>query len=220
MPFVISPTQGGNTFAELKTEVLAYGFDANAYSTRVGNWLNEAQARIARRLNLRELATTTTVTTVAGTTAYSLPGDFIRVEAVIDQTSGNSFLLDPRPAEHLRDLSFSGRPQYYSLGAEGLLVWPNPDAAYTLEARYFKNPPQMSADGDVPGIPGDYHDLLVSYALSRAYRSEDDAQMSTFHYNEFMRDLLQMAADRQDNEMAESNQIAGMYGPRGGWGDW
>jgi hypothetical protein len=48
------------TFLNLQDEVLAHGFSATAYRTRVKRWLNEGQWRAARALGLREHVTTTT----------------------------------------------------------------------------------------------------------------------------------------------------------------
>jgi hypothetical protein len=52
---------------------------------------------------------------------------------------------------------------------------------------------------------------MISYALSRAYRSEDDPQMSQFFYAEFMRDLQMLGADRQSVVRDGPRQVPGMW---------
>jgi hypothetical protein len=97
--------------------------------------------------------------------------------------------LDAMPAA-------SGRPQRYALAAEGIKLWPTPDAVYSLSVRYFRDPTDMAADADVSILPADWHDLMVTFALSRAYRAEDDAEMAQFHMATFEKDLNLLAADR------------------------
>lgn len=198
-----------STFQELYTEVLAYGFDATAYTTRVKAWINEAQSRIARTVEVRELFTTSTVATVAGTVSYTLPADFIRINGLTNGTYGLELRpiidIDALLAENMGTTN-SGSPSYYSLGPSGLYLSPCPDAVYSLTMTYYKNPVALSANGDISTLPVNYHDLMVSYALSKAYRSEDDPQQSQFYYAEYARDLAQMRADRQ-YEIADSPRV-------------
>jgi hypothetical protein len=105
-----------------------------------------------------------------------------------------------------------GEPQYYTLSSGTTLrLSPIPDAVYSLTLDYYKAPSALSTDTDVSAIPSDYHDVMISYALSRAYRSEDDMQMSQFFYAEFMRDLQMLGADRQFVVRDGPRQVPGMW---------
>lgn len=203
-----------STFLELQNEVLAHGFDSNTYRARVKNWLNEAQARIARKMQLREQFTSTTITTASGTSTYSIPTDFVRMNGVVDQ----SYPLELRYVEDPDDLlvrnensANTGRPTEYSLTEDGLLLSPEPDAVYSLTMNYYSRPTDMDDDGDISTLPADYHDVMVSYALSRAYRSEDDMQMSQFMYQEYLRDLSQLSADKQFEVRDAPRQVPGTW---------
>jgi hypothetical protein len=203
-----------STYLELQNEVLAHGFASTAYRTRVKAWLNEAQARIARRMQLREVFTSTTVTTEVGTVSYALPAAFIRANGLVDPDYPLELRYVPDPDDLLvrnEGGAVTGRPDSYSLNQNGLLLSPTPDAAYSLTFSYYSRPTDMVADDDVSVLPADYHDVMVSYALSRAYRSEDDPQMSQFFYQEFMRDFAQLATDKQFEVRDAPRQVPGMW---------
>jgi hypothetical protein len=202
-------------FLELQNEVLAHGFDQSVYRLRVQRWLNEAQARIARILELPNQYVTSTITTVVGTDTYNLPSDVVRINGVTNASSPNELTY----VEDAADINYNnqagqsvGEPQYYTLSSGTTLrLSPIPDAVYSLTLDYYKAPSALSADTDVSAIPSDYHDVMISYALSRAYRSEDDMQMSQFFYAEFMRDLQMLGADRQFVVRDGPRQVPGMW---------
>lgn len=199
----------------MQNEVLAHGFDSSVYRPRVRNWLNEAQSRIARILELPSLYTTSTITTASGTDTYSLSSDVIRINGITNASSPNelTYVNDPADINYTNYAGQNmGEPQFYTLsGQSSIRLSPVPDDAYTLTVDYYKSPTTLSGDSDVSALPADYHDVMISYALSRAYRSEDDSQMSQFFYSEFMRDLQQMGADRQSVVRDGPRQVPGMW---------
>lgn len=202
-------------FLELQNEVLAHGFDQTVYRARVQRWLNEAQSRIARILELPNQYGTATITTVVGTETYNLPSDVVRINGVTNASSPSelTYVEDPADIAYNNQAGQSvGEPQYYTLSSGTTIrLSPIPDAVYSLTLDYYKAPSALSADTDVSTIPSDYHDVMISYALSRAYRSEDDMQMSQFFYSEFMRDLQMLGTDRQSVVRDGPRQVPGMW---------
>lgn len=202
-------------FLELQNEVLNHGFDQTAYRTRVKNWLNEAQSRIARILELPNLYTTTNLVTIVGTDTYTMPTGVVRINGITNANSPSELTY----VEDAADIGYynqagqnMGEPQYYTLsGGTSIRLSPVPDAVYTLIIDYYQTPSALANDTDISNLPSDYHDVMISYALSRAYRSEDDMQMSQFFYSEFMRDLQQMGADRQSVVRDGPRQVPGMW---------
>jgi hypothetical protein len=201
-------------FLAMQNEVLAHGFEQSVYRSRVKNWLNEAQGRIARILELPTLYTTTVISTVKDTDTYTL-NNAIRINGITDPSSPSelTYVNDPADVNYYNYAGQSvGRPLYYTLsGQSSIRFSPVPDSAYSLTVDYYAAPTPLSADGDISALPSDYHDIMISYALSRAYRSEDDMQMSQFFYAEFMRDLTQMGADRQFVVRDGPRQVPGMW---------
>lgn len=201
------------TFKEMQDEVLNHGF-AESFRSRVKNWLNEAQSRIARLFELPDLYQTTTITTVVNQHTYTLPS-LIRLNGVTNASSPSELTYVEDPA----DITYSnqsgqnlGEPQYYTFSGSSLILSPIPDAVYTLTLDFYGSPSTLTGDSDNSVLPSDYHDVMISYALSRAYRSEDDPQMSQFFYAEFMRDLQFLGVDRQAVVRDGPRQVPGMWG--------
>lgn len=46
-----------------------------------------------------------------------------------------------------------------------LLFDPTPDAAYTIEADYYKIPTLLAANADVSAIPAEYHQIIIGRAM-------------------------------------------------------
>jgi hypothetical protein len=208
------------TYLQMRTEVLAYGFDTNQYSSRINSWLNEAQSRIARSCEIPKLWTTANISTIVGTGSYTLASNFIRMNKVF-HNGATQLELMPIDVGELRAMTQGGTsttvgiPEVYSISAEfTMTVAPVPDAVYTLTYDYYQRPTDLSADGDISTLPVDYHDLMVSYTLARCYRSEDDAQMSAFYQSEYQRDLQRLRVDLQGTTSKDGPKVIA-----GTWGD-
>ena len=66
----------------------------------------------------------------------------------------------------LRGSSESARPGWYTVASDGRLVFaPTPDAAYVARGLYRLAPQELAADGDVPELPGEFHDVIWRGAL-------------------------------------------------------
>lgn len=206
-----------STFLQLQTEVLAYGFDATAYTARIATWLNEAQRHIARALNLPQLEKTFAPTIVAGTAEYVLPADFMRLSYAFNNTSGNEYRLDPLTYEEFQNLDTSSRGQpeafyiVYNTGVATLGYFPTPDKVYTMGVRYWAVPTAMSAGGDLSGFSADWDDVLKAYAISEAYFAEDDANMGALWWGRYKEKLMSMGEDLMDVDHTGPHQVPGAW---------
>jgi hypothetical protein len=93
------------------------------------------------------------------------------------------------------------------MASDGFVLWPTPDDSYDLTIRYYGNITPLSADADVSAINPDWHDVMVSFALYEAYKAEDDAQMSQYHYANFQRDLQLLGSDRMAETMDKPQPV-------------
>lgn len=215
------------TFLQLQDECLNYGFNATDYRSRMKLWLNEGQRRVARDLDLPAKETVTSLTIVAGTVTYSLPVDFQRITYVFDDTTNSQDRLEPinKWEYEERDPTVRAQPQEYAVDALSgtgwqITFWPTPDAVYLIKVRYVQIPAAMVNDGDPVGlsvitsIQFDYEDLLISYALYRAYGAEDDKDQSLYHYQIYKEGIGACKSDML-NMTSDSPQKV-----RGTWGSW
>jgi hypothetical protein len=86
----------------------------------------------------------------------------------------------------------------------------------TIQVRYRSRPTRMVGDSDYPGIPSAYEDLLLSYALYHAFRSEDDVDMASFYKGEWQQGMAQLRTDLQYPDESQRRQIGGMMGEDAG----
>lgn len=122
------------------------------------------------------------ISTVVGTVSYSLSSitDLRNLDAVwVTDAQSNQIIV--RYQEPLKLLNLQrdqqattkGSPQYWSVWGGNLLVYPNPDAVYSLTIAYTKNVTTLTT-GQSPLIPEEYDDYLVWGAASReAFRTRD-----------------------------------------------
>lgn len=135
-----------STYAELQTAVSNWLHRADL-SSRIPEFINIAEARIARKLRIREQETEADVTISSGTRTASLPSDFAEVRR---------FYLNTSP---IRDLEFissldywkrytstnTGKPMVFTVEGSNLVLGPIPDAAYTGKLQYYKKLAALSS---------------------------------------------------------------------------
>jgi len=55
----------------------------------------------------------------------------------------------------------TGKPTYFTVDPQQKIVlWPIPDADYTVRGEYFKSPQILAVDGDIPEMPVAYHEAI------------------------------------------------------------
>lgn len=163
------------TFKDLQDMALGDDFDEARRAT-AKLFLNQALGRLHRALRLPTLDARATVNTVAGTNVYSLPTDFVALhddEAILLGTD----VLEPYDITDFDQLTAtSGQPTSFALSENLILVYPNPNAVYSLTMRY-RAVQTLSADADVPVLAADQHPYLAWYARAKLYLLTDDPDM-------------------------------------------
>lgn len=199
------------TFKNLQDEVLDAGFSSSQYLTYVKRWLNEAQRYVMAQTDLRGQEDLQTITTTATDNTYTLDADFLRMIHVADTETDDLLQGIAQAAFDDLDSTNTGRPQLWTVTVSTLYLYPTPDGAYSLTLRYYKSPPDLSADGDIPQLPEMYCHLMVSYALQRAYRRENDYEAAAFHRAEFERDLMKAKTEVHHDTFDFPRQVPGAW---------
>lgn len=214
MPFIVPDTSERRTFLELQNEVLAYGFNATRYRSRVKTWLNEGVGRVRRRARIADAEAVDAIITVAGTGSYDLPSALLRVRSLREPST--SIVLDAVGIDTIDSYSptSTGKPTVYALHANQVVLRPVPDAVYTLELREWSAADRMVLDTDEPGLPDDYLDVVIAYALSEAYGAEDDPEMAQFHRGRYDVKILELLGDLQKSQTDRVRRIPGMFASR------
>jgi hypothetical protein len=202
-----TPAVGARTFSDLVDEVLAHGFGTR-YRPRVKVWLNEALGKLGRQSSSVGFEIEATINVVAGTSTYTIPGSVgsimdVRADDGLHLTNVDRDAVDSFPVA-------SGAPIVYSIFQGRLTLAPTPNRSSTLKVRYHGLPARLNLDTDTTGIPTEYEDLLIHYALWHAYLGEDDPEMGNVHKQEWMEGVQEFRRDTQLEDSSATSQIPGM----------
>jgi hypothetical protein len=206
---------GGYTFQELVEEGLNFQFSESEYEALFKRWLNQAQRRAVIESEIRTQETTESLSAVAGQASYGLPANFARlIDFFNSETRG---LLDPLDARDYDALPPSeGRPYAYAVLGTNLTLYPTPDGPYPLTLRYWRLPADMIQPADTPEIPAQYQELLLAWALKKAYKRENDQAMAQMWEVEWEKGILKMRGEVQGDAFDGPRQVGGSWGDQHG----
>jgi hypothetical protein len=205
------------TFEELQDFALGDDFE-EARRENAKRFINQALGRLHRALRLPTTDARATVTTAAGTNAYSLPDDFVTLvddEAILFETD----VLEPVDISELDQIpALEQQPRYFALSENLILLYPEPDGEYELTMRY-RSVQTLSADADVPVLPADQHPHLAWYARAKLYLLTDDPEMHGAILSTLPRELQADNLSLNQQRVPRSRQVPGTWsrmpvGPR------
>lgn len=160
-----------------------------AYSTLIGQLINDAKNEIETAWDWSALRATVTATTASGIVSYSLTdaGQDATIESVIDDTSNT--VLKYRPNVDFENWYLvaptvqTGAPLYYNINgvdANNDLImdfFPRPDGVYNVRINLVARTPDMTSDTDFTYIPARAVEMLA-YAKAVEERGEDGGAMA------------------------------------------
>jgi len=201
------------TLLELRASLQAKGYDkgfeagsGTASNASLDQALNAANRQVVglRRWRFRENRGTLTATVDQAFVLISPLTRVAHVDAVRINFGTDFYDLDFRTPQELRALEHvdrtSGRPEFYTVHAQEIRLYPIPDLAYTVSVDYVDYPAAMVADGDPSGVPIEYQDALVWYAardIAHRQRDWSGAQAARDRYKEALVDMQREYAPRQ-----------------------
>lgn len=162
------------------SEVQSYLGERSDITTAIAETqINRELLRLANAFDFHELETaTTTIVSTPGVSSYILSTDMYTLVTVKDLTNNTTQLI-PRDIAwyESQDASTNAHsvPEYVVRWNDSILLSPPPDGTYTYRLRSVERPPTLTASGDVPVIPEEWHEVLVLLAASRiAFRKSMD----------------------------------------------
>lgn len=136
--------------------------------TRIKNHLNERYRAVATSCGLTSVRYgTVSLNTVDGTIDYDVTGIIHPISVLYP--AGNRVVI-PKTPEFFRGLDPGGEqegdPKFWALlmskaAVASIRLHPEPDAVYALSISGIVPGTDMSANGDVPVLPEDFHDVLI-----------------------------------------------------------
>jgi len=169
------------TFKQIQDRVLdRLNLTSTDARTRIKNFINERYRQAVTSCSLPRLRMGSAApVTVSGSAAITVSGV---IKPLTFTLPALNRVLYERSQDQLRTYDPSGQwlgaPQYYAVTNYGattfaLLLMPKPDAAYTLNVDGYLAGTDLSADGDIPAFPEDFHDILENGALADEYDHKD-----------------------------------------------
>lgn len=204
-------TIAGRTYRELINEVLEFQFAPGKYESLTKKWLNDAQQQLVLESEIRVQESEVAYTTLTTDPTLELPEDFSRlIDLFNTETHELMIPLDPREFDTL--VESVGRPTHYTVIDNEVNVYPTPSGTYKLGLRYWRLPKDMVADSDQPEIPKQYHSILISYAMWKAYLRENDYQAAQVWAADWASSLLKMRGQVQSDVFDGPRQVGGSWG--------
>lgn len=99
------------------------------------------------------------------------------------------------------------RPVYYAIENGKFLVGPLPDKAYVIRGRYVKSAQDLAADGDVPELPADFHDIIKWRAILMLHGQDGAFVDRTVAQAEFSR-LYRLLSNEQTEPVCMGDALA------------
>lgn len=163
--------QFSEIYGELESNLGSNALLTASSSAKSKEFVNRVYLEMALQYDFYENQKTDTGSaTVASTATVAVPTGARRILTVRD--TSNKIKLKKRDIDWYEDQDQSsdaeGAPEYWLRYGTNIILWPTPDDAYNLQIRYKTLPTALSADGDEPFFPTEWHGALVLLATSRA----------------------------------------------------
>jgi hypothetical protein len=208
-----------------KVQSLGYGSDTEGPQIKMINGVHK------RLLNARRwtftLSNTNLATTVGDTNVtWSTQANSQRIDAVRAQRGSEFYLLEPMDLPELRDLihtnQATGAPKYWANQAGQILLWPVPDAVYTIAVAAVENPNELTAKADEVQVPDSHVDILsygVIMDLTFRERDWDGHNFARQMYAELYTEMLGQFGMKQRGKSShvESSGSWEQYDIESGW---
>ena len=170
----------------------------SAYSSLIGKFVNDAKRQVEDSWNWDALSVTTPITTVAGTSTYTLTGsgNRFKVDSVNDST--NQTRISNVPINWITNIQQTSTvqnaaPSHYAFnGTSGgdarVELYPTPNGIFTLQFNMYVPQATLSAGADVLLVPSEPV-ILGAYARALVERGEDGGLSSSEAYQLFKSSL-------------------------------
>lgn len=181
------------TFGEIKTRVMRRtNLSSDDANTRVGDFVNERLRNVQTSVNFSRIRRgSASASTVSGV-ATVVPSGVIKPLTVTFPALNR--VLGERTEDQLRTFSpnrqWIGAPEVYavrSFAADSFTMElvPIPDGVYDLTIDGIIPGVDLVADGDIPVLPEDFHDILIFGALADEYNHYDKADLALVQEKKF-----------------------------------
>lgn len=138
--------------------------------------LNRSYWSMLDKFPFREKEVTAAFATVDGTNLYAVPSPFEALRSLaIKNNDDDSYAPLARMTQKEYDGKFvdntdeQGFPEKYYREKNCIKLWPTPDDEYTINIRYWTVLDDLDDLTDVPGVPQNWHEIILYGAIWRGF---------------------------------------------------
>jgi hypothetical protein len=176
------------SYAELQSAVADWVERADL-ATRLPTFIANAEAKVNRWLRDRKMEVQDTASLDAPLTL--LPADFaeaVTVQARLGPAEAYA-RLDPAPADVLAQYAAEsaapGRPRFYAVLGDSLMLYPPPDQVYQMLLTYIARLPALSDANPTNWLLAKAPDVYLDGALAGFYEFDHDWESANRHLQKF-----------------------------------
>lgn len=159
--------------------------------SQLNDLINEALHFVSSMDDWPWLQTSETITTAAGDGEYTPNANWVRTKQLYINESEPFILISLAEVNNYG--STQGEPAAYHIYDEDLYLRPVPSGVYSVVHQYIRKETDLSADGDSPIMPSQFHYAIVEFAsylaLARAGYIER-AQSARKAYEDWYRNMV------------------------------
>lgn len=146
-------------------------------SDMMDNIIFMAETELNRRMRVRQMRDTASVSITAGDNSSSLPTDFIEMYSVwlnspVQEVQSASAGVFSRGNYYLTQ----GSPELFYLDSDTIVFGPIPDSDYTATVDYYKKISALSDSNTTNAILTDFPDIYLFTSLKHAYIAAQDVE--------------------------------------------
>lgn len=195
------------SYSDLQTAV-ANWLDRTDLTARIPEFIQLTEAKLRRKLRRRSVRDTITLT--SGVDSVTLPADVAELRSIRLVTSSyrqDVPLLNQTPemlAERRAAWSQSGRPRFFSVVGNRLLLVPTPDDNYSAEIIYYEALQPLSDTNPTNNVLTEAPDVYLYGALQEAEPYLENDERLPLWKAQFEAALHELTVARQREEYSAS----------------
>jgi hypothetical protein len=176
-------------YSTLKTRVIDFS-GRDDLSDKFDTFLLLAEAAMynndVKALRVKEMESTSTLTTVGGTNLLALPTDFLEARSLKLSSGGVMYELT-YGSPSVTDQGVSGRPSRFTIVGTDIKFNYVPDDAYDIVIDYYARPTDLTPTNNTNAILTNYPDVYLYGCIQQVYDYTSESQDSEMYYAKFIR---------------------------------
>ncbi|WP_057766693.1 phage adaptor protein [Cytobacillus praedii] len=134
---------------------------------------------------------------IADQSKYPLPTDLVNIVYLFDESNKRVNLVQ------FDDFSSTG----YKMWGNDLILQPTPKLDSEMNLYYHARLPRLVNPDDIPVLPEQYHDLLVLYAVAKAKYQDEELEMQSSAWSDYLRRKDEFITFNQSNEIYTIQEV-------------